>query len=65
MTPEQQAAYINAQTACATIEATGMQAENMQRALRGESMAYDEEAFMSVIDRYGIHHNSVMSMFRD
>lgn len=37
-------------TVRALIKALGMQAENLQREHRGESMAYVEEAFTSLID---------------
>lgn len=63
MTPEQQAAYVNAMTACALIEAMGMQAENEQRKAIGCSMAYTEEAFQKLLDRYPIHHNAVLNTF--
>ena len=63
MTPEQQVAYIQAQTACAIIEAAGMTAENKQREACGHSMAYVEDDFDAVIQKYGIHHNAVLSLF--
>lgn len=63
MTPEQKAAYVMAQAACALIEAMGMTAANQQRSVIGASMAYDDDAFAGVITRYGIHHNSVMAIF--
>ncbi len=61
VTPEQQAAYVNAQTACALIEAAGMTAENKQREVCGHSMAYVEEDFLAVIEKYGIHHDASMT----
>lgn len=64
MTPEQQAAYVIAMAACAMAEVAGMQAENQQRAHRGESAAYTEGAFTEVINRNGIHHNAVLTMFQ-
>ena len=63
--PESCAAYINAQVACALIQAKGMEAENQQRELRGESMAYMEEDFAALIEEYGIHHNAVLGMLND
>ena len=60
MTNEQKAAYIQSQAACALIEAMGMQALNMQRERQGYSMAYDDEAFFKLIEKYGIHHNAVL-----
>ena len=65
MTPEQKAAYIQAQAACAMAEIAGMQAENMQREHRGESMAYVEDDFAQVIEKYSIHHNAVVEWMRD
>lgn len=64
MTPEQQAAYIQAQSTTALIEAMGMMSENLQRVHRGESIAYPEDSFQDVILRYGIHHNSVLNYYR-
>jgi hypothetical protein len=63
MTEEQKAAYIIAMSACAMAEIAGMQAENQQRAHRGESAAYNEKAFQAVIGGNGIHHNAVLSLF--
>jgi nitrous oxidase accessory protein NosD len=63
MTNEQKAAYVQAQAAAALIEAMGMAAENMQRSHQGASIAYDEKAFLAIIEKYGIHHNSVIGLF--
>lgn len=60
MTPEQKAAYIMGQVACALAEIEGMRAENMQREHRGESMAYVMDDFVKAIDKYAIHHNAVI-----
>ena len=65
MTPEQQAAFINAQTAAALAEIAGMQAENSFRMMTDETISYDYEAFAAVIDRYGISHNAVCNFFTD
>lgn len=65
MTSEQKAAFINAQAACATIEAIGMQADNDHRLSLGHSIAYDGEAFQALIDKYGIDHNTVVSFFHE
>ena len=56
MDKEQRIAYINAMTVCAQIECAGMVAENEQRKAIGASMAYTEEAFLDVINKYDIHH---------
>jgi len=65
MTDEQKAAYVYAQAVCAIAEIEGMKALNMQRNVLGHSMAYDDEAFFGVIDKYGISHNAVLTTFGD
>ncbi len=65
MTPEQKAAYINAQCISANADIQGMIAENQHRLSLGLSIAYDEQAFAEVPDRYGIHHNQIIDFFRD
>lgn len=65
MTPEQKAAYVNAQAVSALIEAIGMAAENQQRAQAGLSLAYPESSFTALIEKYDIHHNALCSFFRD
>ena len=42
----------------AEIEMNGMIAENKQREVLGESMAYRYEDFVDLIERYNIHHNA-------
>ena len=63
MTDEQRAAFVMSQSACALIEAMGMHAENMQREQRGMAMAYNDTAFLDLVNRYGIHHNAVLTTF--
>ena len=63
MTQEQKAAYIMAMAACAMAEIAGMQAENQQRAHRGEAVAYAEDAFSDIANKHGIYHNAVFSFF--
>lgn len=46
---------------CEKREAMGMMSENIERANRGESLAYTEEAFNKVVMNNGIDYNSVMS----
>ena len=64
MTDDQNTAYVLSQIACAVIEAMGMQAENQQRAHRGEAMAYRENDFNALIEKYGIHHNAVCAVMQ-
>ena len=63
MTPEQQAAYTFSQSVCASIEAAGMIEENKGRLSRGEAIAYSSDEFLHLIDKYGISHNAVLSLF--
>lgn len=64
MTDEQKVAYLNAQVVCAQIEVAGMQAENQHRMNVGQSIAYGEEAFSALANKYGIHHNAVLGLFQ-
>lgn len=56
---------INASVARALILAMGMQAENLQREHRGESMAYVEIDFERLINQEGIGTNAVILFLRD
>ena len=42
----------------AEIEMNGMIAENKQREVLGNSMAYTHEDFMKLIEKYSIYHNA-------
>ena len=59
------AAHINSQVACALIEMESMKAANEERASKGLAQAYDEGAFMALINRYGIHTNAVIGWLRE
>lgn len=56
-----EAAKLIANSSAALIEAMGMMSENIERANRGESLAYTDEAFNKVVMNNGIDYNSVMS----
>ena len=58
MTLEQNMLYFKMQLLQAEIEMQGMIALNKQREVLGLSMAYDEKAFMDLIEKYRIHHNA-------
>ena len=45
----------------AEIEMNAMIAENKQREILGHSMAYGEEQFIELIDKYRIHVNAIPS----
>lgn len=57
---EQRAVEINASVARALIHLEGMKAENAQRACRGESMAYLEKDFESIIGEEQIGFNDII-----
>ena len=61
----QKAAYIISQSACAIIEAMGMQADNIQRKQQYLSMAFILDDFIAVYERYGITHNQVLRFLLD
>ena len=65
MNIEARAAFIQAQAACAMAEIAAMQAANQHRLSLGHSIAYDEDAFMAVQNRYLIGHNEVIEYLRD
>lgn len=45
----------------ASIETIGMQTTNQERLLRGEALAYNEEAFLKVITECDIDYNSLVT----
>ena len=55
------AAIVIAASARAVVRCLGMHAENMQRQALGNSMAYGDTDFNSVIDEEGIGHNAAMT----
>ncbi len=63
ITPEQSASFVFANSVAAFAEIQGMVAENTFREQKGETVAYGEEAFLAVIEKYGIHHNAVLSLY--
>jgi hypothetical protein len=63
MTPEQAAAFVISQSACALAEIAAMQARNAR--YTGTDKYHEPKDFESVIDRYGIGHNAVLQIFQD
>ncbi len=55
-----EAAKLIANSSAALIEAMGMMSENIERANRGESLAYTENHFMKLIQDNGITYNDVI-----
>ena len=47
------------------IELEAMKAENEQRKITGESMAYRDYDFVALINKHGIHHNAAVEAGRD
>ena len=70
MTPEQTAAYLNAQTACALIEMQGMVADNVSVRIQGkgnprEDLPWKGSDFNELIIKYGIGHNAAITLFEE
>ena len=63
MTPEQEAAYVQANATAALIEAMGMMANNQNRLAQGISIQYGQSDFQALIEKYGIHHNAIMRLY--
>ena len=61
MTEEQRIVYTNGVLLQARMEMEGMIAENKQRELRGESMAFLYDDFDNLINKYGIYHNALIT----
>lgn len=60
MTEEQRIVFTQGIMLQARIEMEGMIAENQYRIHSGQSLAYGEEAFTALIEKYGIHHNALI-----
>lgn len=54
----QELLYFKMRLLQAEIAMNSMIAENKQREVLDQSMAYDAKAFMDLIDEYEIHHNA-------
>jgi hypothetical protein len=52
--------YVESQIMCAKIELQAMMATNVERLAEGKALAYDEAAFLELIEKYRIHHNAVI-----
>ena len=59
MNEAQRIAFVTARAADLNARIAGMVAENMQRAARGHSMAYDDASFCKVADEYAFDYNSL------
>jgi len=63
MTLEQSAAYVHAKSVAAQAEIEAMKAANAYREMQGHTIAYDEESFLAIIDRYGLHSKAIMTLY--
>jgi hypothetical protein len=48
----------------ALLEGLGMLSENLSRLQRGEAIAYPDSSFTELIERTGMHHNSIVTRWR-
>jgi hypothetical protein len=67
MTPEQKAAFINAQSVMMYCELQEMIAANKEREQRGHSLAYPEDTFANLYASYNhvLGYNAVVKFFED
>ena len=65
MTPDQKAAFINSQVACAQIDMAAMAAENEANRCDGRPIAWGSNSFIALIDKYAIGHNAVITFMED
>ena len=61
MNEEQNIVYTQGILLQARIELEGMIAENQIRRSLGQSLAYGEEKFLALIEKYGVHHNGLLN----
>lgn len=62
MNDAQKAAYVIAMAACAQVETAAMLAHN-QTVPANHHSRYEYTEFMTLIEKYGIHHNAVLTLF--
>jgi hypothetical protein len=60
---QQQASYVFAQAVAAMAEIESMKAANWMREMQGHTIAYGEEEFLDVIEKYQISNNAILAMF--
>ncbi len=61
MTPEQTVMYIQAQRVCAECELEAMKVANRDADDRIEGRPYNEQDFNNLPNKYGIHHNAMLT----
>jgi hypothetical protein len=57
----QNIAYVNSRIVSAQIEMEAMKTFNQDRLNRGEQIGYTEESFLSLIDKYGLGNNTILT----
>jgi hypothetical protein len=65
MNEEQRVAFLLAQIASMYAELEAKKALNVERQSLGFSLAYGEEAFAELPEKYGLTHNQVISFLLD
>ena len=60
MDREQRLVHVFTQAVCALADIEGMKAENKQREICGDSMAYCDKDFFAVKDEYVLNTNDVV-----
>lgn len=65
MTPEQAAAYVQAQAVAAVADIEGMKAENELRRSQGQAIAHSYDEFIAVQDRYCLGHNAILTLYQN
>ncbi len=61
----QNVAYVNSQIASFYAELEAMKAENLQAEHLGQSVPWSHNEFNSLIDKYQLSHNSVLTNFQN
>ena len=59
------AAYLFSQSVAALAEIEAMRTLNQDREHRGHAQGYNEEAFVAVIDKFGLGHNAAITALRN
>lgn len=65
MTAEQKAAYAISMAALAMIEAIAMQTANQRAVLLKTNPPHMDYDFTALIEKHGIHHNALMTLFSE
>ena len=61
MDDAQRLVYVQGRIMAAEIEMQAMIVENKMREMNNLGPAYDEAAFMNLLNEYGLHHNTLLT----